>query len=257
MNVQYSIVSKCEPNSKIGRAINFYDEFVEKLTDKSKVFHHLVNLVYAFDMTNLKMIKAHLEEFRPKVIIFFTFKNNNIANRQKSFPCLAVNRYLFFKESLAEEINFEKKLEVNEDVIDDFAINLFILFYHELMRHQKLEYTLGENCINKNHLKLITELMLEVEGKGNLINRADLFIGENYEVLKRYIILKFLATKKRINISEKKTIKEEIQELEKYINNEEVIIESNNQKKEKEKYKLIENKKKGQLMEKVMIINLN
>ena len=34
MNVQYSIVSKCEKNSIIDKAINFYDQFVEKLTNK-------------------------------------------------------------------------------------------------------------------------------------------------------------------------------------------------------------------------------
>ena len=48
-------------------------------------------------MTNLKMIKSHLEELKPKVIIFFTFKNNNIPNTQKRFPCIEVNRYNFLK----------------------------------------------------------------------------------------------------------------------------------------------------------------
>jgi len=48
-------------------------------------------------MTYLKMIKAHLEELKPKVIIFFTFKNNIIANTQKSFPCIEINRYNFLK----------------------------------------------------------------------------------------------------------------------------------------------------------------
>ena len=61
----------------IGKANKFYDEYVKNLTDKSKVFHYLINLdsglgeygeesVYTFDMTNLKMIKAHLEELPPK-----------------------------------------------------------------------------------------------------------------------------------------------------------------------------------------------
>ena len=73
MNIQYSIVSKCDANSIISEAIKFYDEYVENLTKKSKVFRYLVNLdsglgenneepIYTLDMTNLKMIKAHLEE---------------------------------------------------------------------------------------------------------------------------------------------------------------------------------------------------
>jgi len=294
-NIQYSIVSKCDPNSIIGKAIKFYDDYIENLTDKSKVFHYLVNLdsglgeygeesVYAFDMTNLKMIKAHLKELRPKVIIFFTFKNNNIANTQKSFPCVAINRYNFFKESLEKEINLENKLEVNEETINDFAINLFILLYHESMGHQKfaynknecvsptkiinesntlitlkkfcdfkehtenVEYILGEDCFNKGDSgtfmeltfgkfgrRLITSLMLEVKGKGNLINRIDLFTGENCEILKKYITLKYLAKERKINISKQKTIEEEIQELEKFINYEEAIIENNNEKKKESK----------------------
>jgi len=155
MNVQYSIVSKCEKNSIIDKAINFYDQFVEKLTDKSKVFHSLVNLdsgigeytqesVYTFDMTNLKIIKAHLKELRPKVIIIFTLKNNNLANTQKIFPCVAVNRYKFFKESLEKKIDFEKKLKISEDDINDYAVNLFTIFYHESMGHNKFAY--NKNC---------------------------------------------------------------------------------------------------------------
>ena len=139
MNVKYSIVSECHPDSIISKAIKFYDEYVKNLTDKSKVFHYLVNLdsglgeygeesVYTFDMTNLKMIKAHLEELRPKVIIFYTFKNNIIANTQKSFPCVAINRYNIFDESLDNEIDLENKLEVDEETINDYSINLFILF---------------------------------------------------------------------------------------------------------------------------------
>ena len=293
MNVQYSIVSKCEPDSIIGKAIKFYDEYVKKLTDKSKIFHYLVNLdslgqygensVYTFDMTNLKMIKSHLEELCPKVIIFFTLENNNIANTQKNLPCIAVNRYNFFKKSLEKEINFEKKLDINEETINDYAIDLFILFYHESMGHQKFaynnyfpskiinesntliklkrfcdfkedtentEYILREECFNKGDSgtfmelaygkfgrKLITNLMLEVEGKGNLINRVDLFTGENCEVLKKYITLKFLAKERKININKKKTIEEEIQELEKLIDYEESVSENNNQK--TDEYKLI------------------
>ena len=41
MNIQYSIVSKCDPNSIISKAIKFYDEYVENLTEKSKVFRYL------------------------------------------------------------------------------------------------------------------------------------------------------------------------------------------------------------------------
>ena len=138
MNIQYSIVSKCDPNSIISEAIKFYDEYVENLTKKSKVFRYLVNLdsglgenneetIYSFDMTNLKMIKAHLEELNPKVIIFFTFKNNNLSNTQKSFQCIEINRYNFFKNE-EKEINLESKPNVDEETASDFLLIYFFFF---------------------------------------------------------------------------------------------------------------------------------
>ena len=46
---------------------------------------------------------------------------------------------------------------------------------------------------------LITKMMSEVKGKGNLIKRIDLFTDEKCDILKKYIILKFLAKKRKIN----------------------------------------------------------
>ena len=78
---------------------------------------------------------------------------------------------------------------------------------------ENVEFLLGEHCFNKGDSgtfmelaygkfgrKIITSLILEVKGKGNLINRIDLFTGENCEVLKKYITLKFLAKERKINI---------------------------------------------------------
>ena len=79
---------------------------------------------------------------------------------------------------------------------------------------------------------LITKMMSEVKDKGNLIKRIDLFTDEKCDILKKYIILKFLAKERKININKKATIEEEIKELEKYINLEQSIIKSSNQTKE-------------------------
>ena len=58
------------------------------------------------------------------------------------------------KESLEKDINLENKLEVNEEIINDFAINLFILLYHESMGHQKFVYNKNK-CAS--HTKIINE----------------------------------------------------------------------------------------------------
>ena len=49
-------------------------------------------------------------------------------------------------------------------------------------------------------------MILEVKGKGNFINRIDLFTIQNCEVLKKYITLKYLVKEKKINIAGKTVI---------------------------------------------------
>ena len=81
INLFYIIPSNCAEKSIINKAKKMFDDFILKLSDKSKIFFYLVNInsgvgyynnqaVYTFDMSNLNMIKNHLEELFPRIILF-------------------------------------------------------------------------------------------------------------------------------------------------------------------------------------------
>ena len=70
---------------------------------------------------------------------------------------------------------------------------------------------------------MILDLILKIKGKGNLLNRADLFTGTELELLKKYSIMKTAAEKKKIKIEKKDTIEDEIEEIEKYINYDKIV----------------------------------
>ena len=78
-----------------------------------------------------------------------------------------------------------------------------------------------ELCFGKHNNELISSLLIYIENKGKLLNRADLFAGENFNLLKKYVILKNEIKDNNIKIDLPKnfTIEEEIVELEKNINN--------------------------------------
>ena len=104
INIKYFIVSECKENTIIGKAKKLYDDFVKNLTEDSKVFPYLLNLdsgtgyyenemVYTFDMTNLELMKFHLSEICPKIIVFYNYQNTIIGNIHKNVPCMGVNLY--------------------------------------------------------------------------------------------------------------------------------------------------------------------
>ena len=286
ININYFILSECEENSIIDKAIKFLKDFVSDLKEESKVFPYLLNIdsglgyykgeyVYTFDMTNLKTIKNHLNRLFPNVLLFYYLDDGYLAHINKCIACIAINKYNLFRESSSDDIVFDKFVEKEVDKSDDMAINLFILLLHECMGHKKFgynrsnsispkkifneknnivtlerccdykndkdedkEYILGKKCKNKGdsgsflelaygtyRRSLITQLMLRIKDKGQLIKRVDLFTDNTCEKLKKYIILKFTAMKRGINIPKSLSVEQEISEYEKYINYEELISE--------------------------------
>ena len=290
INLKYYIISECDENSIIGKTKKFFNEFVSTLSEESKIFPYFLNLdsgigyynehiVYTFDMSNLKMIKEHLSNLFPRVLLFYYIKNDTLANTNKNITCVAINKFNLLNEFQSKMIDFEKEMKDNVDLAKDMAINLFILILHECTGHLKFsynrskvkspkkfisennqllelkrfcdynensnnsnEYILDNICKNKGDSGtfcefaygkykryLITNLILKVNKKGNLLNSVDLFTDKNNEKLKKYIILKYEAKKNDIFIEEKNTVEEEIKEYEKYIDNyQDLVLEKNN-----------------------------
>ena len=109
----------------IDKAIHFYDEFVNNITDDSKVFQYLLNIdsgigyyegepVYTFNVTNLETIKDHLKKLRPKCLLFFSYENEKICSTQKRSPYVAINRYNILEEKAINETIFDKAVKENE-----------------------------------------------------------------------------------------------------------------------------------------------
>ena len=76
-------------------------------------------------MTNLATIKDHLKKLRPKFLLFFSYKNDKIANTQKRFPCVAINRCNILDEKAFKETIFDKDVNENEDFANNTDIYLF------------------------------------------------------------------------------------------------------------------------------------
>ena len=284
LNLFYIISSECAENSIIKKTKKMFDDFISQLSDDSKLFEYLLNLdsgvgyynnekVYSFDMSNLKMIKGHLNELFPRIILFYNYDNDNLGDTNKSSGCIAFNvhKFTLIKEE-HETIIFDKEIN-DEDFSNDMAVNMFIILFHEFGGHKKIAYNrniddessspkkiINENnklielkrfssykdddneyilnsetseegegesgkylelCFGKHNKELISSLLINIDNKGKLLNRVDLFTGENFNVLKKYVILKNEVKDNNIKIELPKnlSIEKEIEELEKIINN--------------------------------------
>lgn len=166
INIKYIILSDIQKDSIIDKSRKYYDNFVSKLSENSKIFNYILNIdsgigfyngeeIYTFDMTNLENIKIHLNELFPTVLLFYYFKDDILANTKKGVPCIAINKYFFFKENSSYEESLEKSIEgKNVDIINDMAINLFVLLLHEVMGHNKFSYN---NNFDDSPKKIINE----------------------------------------------------------------------------------------------------
>ena len=116
---------------------------------KAKFFFYLLNLdsgigyynnqaVYTFDMSNLNMIKNHLKELFPRIILFYDYDNENLGNTNKTSGCVAINvhRFALIDEN-HETIIFDQEIE-DEDFSDFMAINIFIILLHEFGGYKKI-----------------------------------------------------------------------------------------------------------------------
>ena len=79
-----------------------------------------------------------------------------------------------------------------------------------------------ELCFGKyNNRELISPLIICIQDKGKLLKRADLFTGENFDKIQKYVTLRAGVEEKNIKINNFKnlSVEGEIEELEKIFNN--------------------------------------
>ena len=168
LNLFYIISSNCAENSIIYKSKKMLNEFILKLSEDSKIFSYLLNLdsgigyynneaVYTFDMSNLEMIKNHLNELFPRVILFYNRDNDNLGDTNKNSGCISFNfhKFTLIKEEY-ETIIFDKPIE-DEDFSDDMALNMFIVLLHEFGGHKKIAYNKNIDEESNSPKKIINE----------------------------------------------------------------------------------------------------
>ena len=279
IDIKYFIFSKCEKNSIMDKTKIMFNKFLSNLTERSKIFTYLLNInagigyyknepVYTFDMTNISMMRKHLEDLFPKFLIFYHLENDELAETYKTLGWVTINLLNLEKYKEKEiKCSFDKDLK-DEDLSNDLAIDMFNIILHEVTGHKKFTYKINnsespQKIINeKNELvklksiinykvykkdkgesgsfaelglgnykkTLITSIMYKLDNKGKLFFNPKLFTSEEGDILKKYIILKTYIKEnpnKNVNITKDMTIYEEIKEMEKYVNYQELIAEDN------------------------------
>ena len=107
-----------------------------------------------------------------------------------------------------------------------------------------------EFAFGKEKNDLLTQLLIFLDDKNKLYGRTDLFVGENFDILKKYVILRKTAENKHIKITDLKKldIEEQINELEKYLQSLEFVEEKNEFDSEEKKNEFDSEEKKKELL---------
>ncbi len=161
LNLKVVNTPESEKNSIIYKVYNFFDEFIKGLSYDSIIFQSLLYLdggigfyknepVYCYDLCNLEMIKSHLKEILPEIIIFYSANNEEKAFTMAEFGGVCINETNLLKNikssSSKKYINYNFDTSLNEEEKDDIAMDIVIYLIHEVFGHKKFAFS--ENGIN-------------------------------------------------------------------------------------------------------------
>ena len=255
LKIKNYILSERQDNSIMDKVYKFYFKFIELLTEDSKIFFYLLQLisyigffhkekkVYTFDLTNINMVKKHSKSLFPESLIVYNFyqakENDDKVICDPTTSGIALNEIFLLpknKYNIDIDYNSNNDKNITADESDNIAMNIILYLFYEYIGLKKfLNYDEGNDSPKKlvKDTKLIKynnqtlfKLLLSLENKGKLIHRPDLFIEYN-EVLEKYAILRTIAKEKEIKfqIDKNISIEDEINlmcqkiDYEKYINN--------------------------------------
>ena len=155
LNLRYFLINENDENSIIGKCYKFYKNFVNSITEESAIFPFLLNIdsgrgyynkevVYAFDLKNLNMIKSHLNQVFPKIIILFYIEGGGVAGTESEFGGILMNEYYLTK---LKNIDYSTSniIAITEEEKDDISMNFFLESMHEASGHKKFALSEEEN----------------------------------------------------------------------------------------------------------------
>ena len=216
LNIRYVITSKKKNNSIMDKAYKFYNKVVDSITEDSAIFPYLLYVycgsgyykkddVYTFDLKNLDMLKTHLKQTFPKVIIFCYINKGEEALTESEFGGIVLNEF-YITEKKFIDYNTDKLIDITEDEKDDIAMSLFLYLFNESSGHKKYA--------------LLLEILRKMKNKGKLINYPEIFTDngkklDEYASLRKQIEENNIKTDFKYDISIDHEIKQMKNELKK------------------------------------------
>ena len=173
LNIKYYFTSEIVGNSILDKVFKFFDKYIDNLNENSAVYENLLflyggygyynkELVYTYDLNNLQMLKLHLKEVLPKIIIFCNIKNEEIAFITPEFGGMVINEFHLLKNY--QNIKDIKKINYNyayeaaftEEELNDISMNIVLDSFHENFGHEKYasveaEISSPKKIINKKN----------------------------------------------------------------------------------------------------------
>ena len=138
------------------KVVKFFEQYIEKINENSVVYDNFLFLnggygyyknekVYTYDMTNLEVLKSHLKDILPQILIFCYMENEEIAFTTPEFGGIVINEYNFLKKYKNElkslRINYSspsrqcEKLTLEQ--VNDIAMDIVLDLIHESLGHKK------------------------------------------------------------------------------------------------------------------------
>ena len=207
IKIYYNTKENLNKNSILGKVVNFLNNYIKGINEKSAVYEYLLDLygdygyynkekVYSYDLTNLSMVKMHLNKLIPKILIFCNIQSNEIILASPEFNGIVINEYYLLSKYSDEIRNLKidynksvdyiiKDLKITEDSMNDIAMDIALGLIYDFYKKDKFEYILAY------------KLLFDIKGKGKLILRPELFT-DNGEILKNYINLRTIIKQRNL-----------------------------------------------------------
>ena len=176
LKIKNFIFSERQENSVLDKVYKFYFKFIELLTEDSKIFFYLLQLVsgigffhekkaYTFDLTNINMVKKYLKSLFPQSLTIYNFYQAKDhfypAFCEANTSGFALNEIFLLpknKYNIEIDYNSSNNKNIREDEYDDIATNIILCIFHEYMSHKKSpnkERTDSPKIKDMNNNKLI------------------------------------------------------------------------------------------------------
>ena len=207
INYQYHIRKELERDSPLYTALMTLEKFASNLTESSPFFYplalinsenyiyspkyNLTKVVFGYGLISNNILKKHLNDLVPEVII--TFNDSNIykndqgpTNKKSGAVALNLSCKLL---SCFKNNDINKKID-NEIKLNNLALRIYIVLFHEVYGHKKGsnsfknqedDFLLSPKCFyDKKKAKIITLDYID----SNIINQNDILFRITINILR-------------------------------------------------------------------------